>query len=343
MGFYPVDPEVARKVGERMDWPDEGSFLDPCCGHGEALRSIVPQGSFYGLWGVELSSARAEKAKENLDTVMNAGFEHTRITPESFSLAWVNPPFDDELGGGGRVEDTFLKHATRLLVPGGIMVLVARADAWNPQARSAKTMTYLNSYYHDVRAFYHPTSDRPGYSYTSTAIYIGKKRRTPIASNETLSIHKWNAEEMWLRWVVPPSTGPKEWRASGFTDEQLCAMADASPLMRRKVAGGPVEIGRPPLPLKLGHIPMVLASGRFNGVIDDHIARAKIAKTWKTREVKKQVDSEGKEKEVNVQREEVSLSIKVLYKFGGKANIKSFGMEHTNNAARDGNSDGSES
>ena len=337
-GFYPIDPAVARAIGERMHWPEEGAFLDPCCGHGEALRSFVPEFPGYSLYGVELSMGRAEKAKEVLNHVLCTGFEHVRITPESISAAWVNPPFDDELGGGDRVELKFLRQATRLLVPGGIMVLVAKADSWNPQARSGKTMTYLNSYYESVRAFWHPESKLPGYSYTSTAIYIGKKRRIPIETTETLTIHKWNSE-MWLDWTIPRSTGPKEWKACGFTDEQLCAMADASPLLHRKSSGGPVDIGRPPLPLKLGHIPMVLASGRFNGVIDDHVARAKISKRWREREVKKSVDKDGEEKEVSVQREEVAMSIKVLYKHQGVAAIKSFSMEQPTNAQEEPVSD----
>jgi hypothetical protein len=34
------------------------------------------------------------------------------------------PPFDDEFGGGGREEVTFLRRSVDLLVPGGILVLV---------------------------------------------------------------------------------------------------------------------------------------------------------------------------------------------------------------------------
>jgi hypothetical protein len=51
-------------------------------------------------------------------------FEATRITRHSFSIVYLNPPFDDEFGGGGREEVKFLRQAADVLVPGGILVLV---------------------------------------------------------------------------------------------------------------------------------------------------------------------------------------------------------------------------
>jgi hypothetical protein len=36
----------------------------------------------------------------------------------------LNPPFDDEFGGGGREEVKFVRQAMDLLVPAGILVLV---------------------------------------------------------------------------------------------------------------------------------------------------------------------------------------------------------------------------
>ncbi len=43
-------------------------------------------------------------------------FEGTRITRHSFSLTYLNPPFDDQFGAGGREEVAFLRHAVDLLV-----------------------------------------------------------------------------------------------------------------------------------------------------------------------------------------------------------------------------------
>jgi len=41
-------------------------------------------------------------------------FEATRITRHSFSLVYLNPPFDDEFGGGGRAETRFVGQAAEL-------------------------------------------------------------------------------------------------------------------------------------------------------------------------------------------------------------------------------------
>jgi hypothetical protein len=50
--------------------------------------------------------------------------EATRITRHSLSLVYLNAPYDDEFGGGGREEVTFLRLAIDLLVRAGILVMV---------------------------------------------------------------------------------------------------------------------------------------------------------------------------------------------------------------------------
>jgi hypothetical protein len=50
--------------------------------------------------------------------------EATRITRHSLSLVYLNAPYDDEFGGGGREEVTFLRPAIDLLVPAGVLVMI---------------------------------------------------------------------------------------------------------------------------------------------------------------------------------------------------------------------------
>ena len=79
------------------------------------------------VFAVELNASRAARIAEAYPDVRLLGpcsFEATRITRHSFSLVYLNPPFDDEFGGGGREETSFLRQAVDLLVPGGILVLV---------------------------------------------------------------------------------------------------------------------------------------------------------------------------------------------------------------------------
>ena len=59
------------------------------------------------VFAVELNASRAARIAEAYPDVRLLGpcsFEATRITRHSFSLVYLNPPFDDEFGGGGREE-----------------------------------------------------------------------------------------------------------------------------------------------------------------------------------------------------------------------------------------------
>jgi hypothetical protein len=97
---------------------DRVQIIDPCCGEGLAIKQIaeglaIPMSNVYA---VELDAGRAEKAKENLpgaNIVGPASFLGTTITG-FFGLAYVNPLFSVEEGGGRREEQTFVEKATRL-------------------------------------------------------------------------------------------------------------------------------------------------------------------------------------------------------------------------------------
>ena len=76
---------------------------------------------------VELNASRATRIAEaypDLRLLGPCSFEATRITRHSYSLVYLNAPFDDEFGGGGREETSFLRQAVDVLVPGGILALV---------------------------------------------------------------------------------------------------------------------------------------------------------------------------------------------------------------------------
>ena len=98
---------------------------------GEAKALVQLAEGLSVSWGhvfaVELNASRAARIAEAYPEIRLLGpcsFEATRITRHSFSLVYLNPPFDDELNGQGREETNFLRQAIDLLVPGGILVLV---------------------------------------------------------------------------------------------------------------------------------------------------------------------------------------------------------------------------
>jgi hypothetical protein len=77
------------------------------------------------LFAIELDDGRAESVRTTLPearVLAPASFFGCRASRNSFSLIWLNPPFDDAYGGR-RVEGRFLRTATEWLMPGGVMAL----------------------------------------------------------------------------------------------------------------------------------------------------------------------------------------------------------------------------
>ena len=131
-GFYPANPVAIEGILKHIYLADKSkdhAIIDPCCGKGLAIKQIaeglgLPQSWVYG---VELDKARAEEARANMpaaNILGPASFMGVHISGYSFSLAYVNPPFDDELGGGKREEQSFVMRATHMLGAKGVLVLV---------------------------------------------------------------------------------------------------------------------------------------------------------------------------------------------------------------------------
>lgn len=339
LGYYPADPELVKRISGFLKWPADkpAILLDPCCGQGEALAHFgpAPMGHPQSTheahmehprifrYAIELATSRHAVAAERLgaENVLYGGFEHAQISERCFSAMWLNPPYDDELGGGMRTELRFLQKATHLLAEGGVVVFLFSYRALND-----RMCKFLHSYYDEIRMFDHPVTDRSGYADVQVKIVIAKRRRMETSP----------PADYWLKcepfpeveadppaWTVPPGRVPVRWFMGGFTDEQLCDLADRSSLWQQNVRNGPVNIGQPLLPPKLGHIPMILASGRLNGCIHDHYARARIDKYFVT--IERKVDEKGDATGVEVQRQKLRLSIKCLAKRDGRVTIVSFG------------------
>jgi hypothetical protein len=138
-GYFPAPPEAVAGFLRHLKIPDPApdcrfkaedvNILDPCAGEAKALvqmaegLGVSPSHAF----AVELNARRAAVIAETHPEVRLLGpcsFEATRISRQSLSMVFPNPPFYDEFGGGGQEEVTFLRHPVDLLVSGDIVVLV---------------------------------------------------------------------------------------------------------------------------------------------------------------------------------------------------------------------------
>ena len=190
LGFYPAHylaiAELAKHLHPRPPDPtkkfDTVCAIDPCAGKGEAIKQLteaigIPQENVYTC---ELDVERGQACKELMPDahhISPATFLGCQITGCSFGLAYVNPPFDAEIGGGRREEQAFVQAATPLLVVKGVLVLVVPLSAL---AGNGQFVDYIDACYEDVAVYKFPDGHdvngnliRP---YKEIAV-IGRKRK----------------------------------------------------------------------------------------------------------------------------------------------------------------------
>ncbi len=130
LGYYPLHQREAQRMRRFLQFPNEpASALDPCSGTGAALVTIT-ENRASRRYGIELDSFRAVEARKTLDEVIQGNAFDAKAPVESFSLLYLNPPYDFEVGEGKnqRMEKLFLEEFFRWLKPGGVLVLVMPFD-----------------------------------------------------------------------------------------------------------------------------------------------------------------------------------------------------------------------
>ena len=143
-GYYPTDSATIEKIVNGLIPCKAGSMrlIDPCAGEGSALaecRHVLhhpEQGHTVESFGVEYNLERSVQAKQLVDRCIYGDFQDTIITPKSFGLLWLNPPYGDLVADKGqtgslvtgkgkkRLEKLFYQRSVRLLQYGGVMVLI---------------------------------------------------------------------------------------------------------------------------------------------------------------------------------------------------------------------------
>jgi SAM-dependent methyltransferase len=309
IGYYPAAPGAIDAMLRHLDAAPGATVLDPCCGKGAALGQLarglrIPPGDVYGI---ELDAGRAGAAREAIpgaNILGPASFAATRISYNGFSLAYVNPPFDDEIGGGGRIEATFLYRATALLKPGGVLALVLPERTFG---HSEGIRGHLDAYYEDPEVYRFPEAHRP---YRELCV-LGVKRARPMPPRGYTG--RW--EHRWERWrvdaytalpelgagprlTIPPGLTPRWWEQADYTEAQLVEAIERSPLNQLLEPPKPRPMPSPPLSLGEGHIGLLLVSGHINGLLEPpggpaHVVRGSIRKEWVIAERTEDVDEKG--------------------------------------------------
>ena len=130
LGFYPLPIAEAKRIRTFLQFPEQRcSALDPCIGEGAAFVEVTRDATAI-RYGVELDAQRATIATSLADEVIHGNCFDVQCPVESFSLIYLNPPYDFEVSEerSQRMERLFLEHVYRWRKRTGILVMVIPSD-----------------------------------------------------------------------------------------------------------------------------------------------------------------------------------------------------------------------
>ena len=328
MGYYPTPLSVVERIRSFLSYPAENvNVLDPCCGEGAAVKALV-KGVDATTYGIELDEYRAKQAKDVLDYVLSCSYEDVRISNNSFSGLFLNPPYDWQTGSGmehdrnERTEKAFLSGTVKYLLPEGVLVYIV------PQKRVSSDVAKILCYrFEDFNTYRFPDDD---YEQFKQIVVFGKRKSKSSVDESCMEMlgaipYTELAEIPYLNepvYALPPSQEVKLFRST-LIDEAELEKELASSVLWQKLNGygrnSKDGVGRPPLPLHTGHLGLLLASGSLDGMVgkgkDRHIVRGKVEKVTHTEQ-----EYEG---DVLIQREveRYRVSIKVITPDGEIRNL----------------------
>ena len=327
LGFYPLAETEAGRVRKYLQFSTEStSILDPCAGTGAAL-CVLSEGAAARRYGIELDAYRAEQARNILDEVIDGSVFDTHAPVESFSLVYLNPPYDFEIGESNnkRMERLFIEHVGRWVRPSGVLVMVI------PYDRVYDCRNVLTPQFRD-KAIYRLT-DVKSITYKQVVVFGVRRDRRDRERMSDRAVEQANAKLHELTWryedipalsdvperqsLVPPSP-PARFEYRGLPLDQLEDLLANSPAWRQAKrvthAPKPEFAGRPLTSLHQGHVALLCTSGMMNGCFgegkDRHVAY------WESVKVVDRREEEDDGATVIHERERFSQRLTLLYADG---------------------------
>jgi len=318
-GYYPTPPSVVERVAAliRPAHPTTRQavrLLDPCCGTGAALRQLADAvgGETYGI---EIARDRYEEAQAVLDHAVCASAFAVRLAHGAFSCLWLNPPYDHD-DEAKRLEHAFLAGVTRALCPGGLLVYIV------PQRRLAVSARYLAGHYTRLACYRFPDPEYAGFG--QVVLFAVKRDGAVGEAQWRTRIEAWAAEPLP---ELPPAgsaeplyelhtmqAGPVLF-ASQFFDPEVAAQQArqsglwASPALAERLWPAEERPVRPLMPLRRGHLAVLIAAGFLNNILLEADGRRILVKG---RTYKELVPVESGDPDVEIEREVLRTSVMAL-------------------------------
>ena len=328
-GYYPTPERVVDLIAELIHTPsgyyhrgrETIRILDPCCGAGDALERLAegldqPNAMSIETYGVELHRDRAEEAEKRLHRTLAVDLFATSIANGAFGLLLLNPPYDYD-SEDKRTEHAFLTHCTRYLAESGLLVFIVPRQRLAVSARSCPPTTG------GCDAGPSPTlNGRSSTRWSCSAT----GRPTPFPTPQPRA---WCWSGRWAsRSPCAPSATPTPTRSTPPPPRRAATScsppAPSIPSLRRPRPAGrglwaSTEITdtlwpakdnrtRPLMPLKRGHMAMLVAAGFLDNLVLEADDRRILVKGRTSKEMVLVEDAPEKE----VHREKLTTTVVAL-------------------------------
>ena len=309
LGYYPVPEAEAHNLRRLLVFPDEtASVVDPCAGTGFALN-LITQGADVDKQGIELDASRAEAAQASGIRTIYGNLFNTIGKVETFSLLYLNPPYDSEIStlNNRRMEYLFLDYTAHWLIEGGVLIMVI------PQKRVEPCVSILAHDFADLQVF--RLTDTESERFDQVAVIgIRKAMRGKFyEANRSELLRKLYHPQMptlqeastQYRYRVPPCESTAlVYR--GLPLDEIEDVVAASPVWKQVesflLPRNEQAVGKPITPLHPGHVGLLCTAGLVNGVFaqgrERHIARWTSVKTETVYVVEEEKYTETHKREV---------------------------------------------
>ena len=325
MGYYPTPPEIAHITPSFLKPDEKGKvyrLLDPCCGKGTALNIISQKLSEkyrfkkFKTYGVELDLQRYTEAQAMLNHTIHAdALTETRISNEYFSLLFLNPPYDWEqeseetyYSNSTRYELSFLQKYTEKLRPDGILVFIVPFSFLSRYS----CCSFLTSNYSHIKIFKFPAEL---YKPFKQIVIFARKQTLPYNHQLFKTISELKEEEIEEItevtrpfYELPPSNILKEPKFTSvrFDPEQVAKEVETHGInIEEEInpATGLTDSIRPLMPLRKGHMALLLASGFMDGILEKDGKKLVIKGFTKTDKTEiEETDDEGNRVKKTIQK-----------------------------------------
>lgn len=330
MGYYPTPEKITPIIAGYIKRRREGliRILDPCAGGGGAIQFIGTHLEAE-TYGIEINAERGEMAKKALTKCLITDYQDTKISQGSFSLLWLNPPYDwaardSELETSERYERTFLRDCIKYLRPKGVLVYLI------PQRRLDGRIARMLSYrFEEISVFRFPEEEYK--SFRQVAIF-GVLKKKPEKDDETASYLKSCGQNKTVAPFLPeirqspyevPLSPSKAFlfRSREIDPEDLAEEIYRYGLFTQlKGVTTPLLLSekiRPIMPLRHGHLAQILACGLMNGVIWDRERKNPLLiKGVTKKDVEHSVEMKGEGIEKHIEKDRISILIKAFNRNG---------------------------